>query len=88
MSLEDRIRRLEQQFARLDVPSLEAVGAAFGRTTERALARFRGEETPYEDRRKQDRDEIVRWARAEGVGMDIEAEKAKQKLMNVDRARE
>ena len=63
MGLEDRIRRLEQQFARLDVPSLEEVGAAFGRAAERALARFRGEpSTPYKDQRKHDKDTIQRWA--------------------------
>jgi len=86
--MEDRIRRLEQQFARLDVPSLDEVRAAFGRTTERALARFRGEEMPYDDRRGRDRDTIRRWADGEGVDLDIRAEEARQKLRNVDRARE
>jgi hypothetical protein len=90
MSLEDRIRRLEERMARLGVPSLDEVGAAFGRVTERAWARVRGEPSvPYEDRRQQDRGTIERWAEAEGVDLEGEAERAKekQKLMNVDRAR-
>jgi hypothetical protein len=91
MSLEDRIRRLEERMARLAVPSsLDEVGAAFGRVTERAWARVRGEPSvPYEDRRQQDRGIIERWAEAEGVDLEGEAERAKekQKLMNVDRAR-
>ena len=87
MSLEDRIRRLEEKMARLDVPSLDEVGAAFRRVTERALARFRDEPSvPYEDRRQQDRDVIDRWARAGGVDMHGEAERAREKLRNVDRA--
>ena len=43
---------------------------------------------PYEDRRKHDRDVIKRWAEAEGVDLDGETERAKEKLRNVDRARE
>ena len=87
MSLEDRIRRLEERMARLDVPSLDEVGAAFGRVTERAWARLRGEQdAPYEDRRKRDRDAIERWAEAEGVDLEGEAERAREKLRNVDRA--
>lgn len=42
----------------------------------------------YEDRREGDRDTIERWARAEGADLDNEAERAKAKLRNVDRARE
>lgn len=57
--------------------------------TERAWARIRGEPSvPYEDRRKHDRDVIKRWAEAEGVDLDGETERAKEKLRNVDRARE
>jgi len=41
-----------------------------------------------EAQRTRDRDTIERWAEAEGVGLENEAQKAKQKLMNVDRARE
>jgi hypothetical protein len=85
MSLEDRIRRLEQQFALLDVPSLNDVRAAFERTTERALARFRGESEPYEDRRREDRDAIERWAQAGGVDLEGEAERAREKLRNAGR---
>ena len=88
MSLEDRIRRLEERMARLDVPSLDEVGAAFGRVTERVRARFRGEGEPYEDRRERDREAIERWAEAEGVDMEGEAERAREKLRTVDRARE
>ena len=87
MSLEDCIRRLEERVARLDVPSLDEVGAAFGRVTERAKARFRGEpDEPYEEKRQQDRDAIERWAKAEGADLEYEAQRAKQKLMHVDRA--
>jgi hypothetical protein len=43
---------------------------------------------PYEERRQQDRDTIERWAKSEGVDLDSRAQKAKQKLRNVDRARE
>jgi hypothetical protein len=87
MSLEGRIRRLEQQLARLDVPSLDEVGAAFGRVAERARAALRGEPSvPYQDRREEDRDAIERWANAEGVDMEGEAQRAREKLTNVDRA--
>ena len=75
--------------ARLDVPSLDKVGAAFGRVTERALARFRDEPSvPYEDRRERDRDVIDRWAEAEGVDLENEAHRAKEKLRRVNGARE
>jgi hypothetical protein len=43
---------------------------------------------PCEDRRKHDRDVIERWAEAEGVDLEGEPERAKEKLRNVDRARE
>jgi len=60
---EKRLARLEKRLARLDVPSLDEVGAAFGRVTERAKARFRGEHpTPYEGWREEDRDTVERWA--------------------------
>jgi hypothetical protein len=39
------------------------------------------------ERREGDRDTIERWARAEGTDLENEAQKAKQKLRNVDRAR-
>jgi hypothetical protein len=42
---------------------------------------------PYEDWREQDRDTVEKWARAGGVDLDNEAQKAKQKLRNVDRAK-
>ncbi len=64
-SFDEMLRRREERMARLDVPSLDEVGAAFGRVTERARAALRGEPSvPYEDRREQDRDVIERWARA------------------------
>ena len=34
-----------------------------------------------------DRDTVERWAEAEGVDLEGEAERAKEKLRNVDRAR-
>jgi hypothetical protein len=43
---------------------------------------------PYGDRREKDRDTIDRWAKAEGVDLESRAEEARQKLRNVDRARE
>ena len=85
---EKRLRRLEQQFARFDVPSLDEVGAAFGRVAERAKARFRGEiGVPCEEKRREDRDAIERWAKAEGVDLEGEAERARARLRTVDRAR-
>ena len=85
MSLEDRLRRLEKQMARLDVPSLEEVGAAFRRATERARSRFRGEPEPFVDQSQDDQDAIGRWARATGVDLDTEAQRAKQMLLDVGR---
>jgi hypothetical protein len=41
---------------------------------------------PYEDRRRQDRGTIERWAEVEGVDLKGEAERTKEKLRNVDRA--
>jgi hypothetical protein len=38
-----------------------------------------------EDRRREDRDVIDRWAKSEGVDLDGLAEDAKQKLRNVHR---
>ena len=43
---------------------------------------------PYEGGREEDRAAIERWARAEDADLENEAQKAKQKLRNVDRARE
>jgi hypothetical protein len=88
-SFDERLRRLEERMARLGVPSLDEVGAAFGRVAEHAKARFRGEpDVPYEHQRKQDRETIERWAKAEGVDLENEAQRAKQKLRNVYRVRE
>ena len=42
---------------------------------------------PYGDRRMQDRDTIERWAEAEGVDLEGEAERARTTLRNVERAR-
>ena len=78
-SFDEKLRRLEERMARLDVPSLDEVGAAFGRVTERAWARIRGEpDAPYEDRCQHDRDIVKKWAEAEGVDMEGEAERAKE----------
>jgi hypothetical protein len=41
-----------------------------------------------EGQRARDRDTIERWAEATGTDLEIEAQRAKQKLRNVDRARE
>jgi hypothetical protein len=41
-----------------------------------------------EDLREQDHDTVERWAEAEGVDLEGEAERAREKLRNVDRARE
>ena len=57
-----------------------------GRITKSARAKLRGE--PYENRREDDRDTVERWAKAEGADLENEAQRAKQKLRNVDRARE
>ena len=56
---------------------------------ERARAKLRGENVD-EAQRSQDRDKdtIQRWADGEGVDLEGRAEEAKQKLRNVDRARE
>ena len=78
--LEDRIRKLERQLARLDVPSLEEVGAAFGRAAARAWAKYRSEPQPYEEQRTHDQDVIERWAQSEGIDLDVLAERARQKL--------
>ena len=56
--------------------------------TERAWARFWGEGEPYEDRREQDREVIDGWARTEGVDIENEAQRAKEKLNRVNGARE
>ena len=52
---------------------------------ENVKARFRGEGEPYADRRKEDKVMIERWAEAKGVDLENEAQRAKQKLRNVDR---
>ena len=78
--LEDRIRKLERQLARLDVPSLEEVGAAFARAAERAWAKYRSEPQPYEEQRARDKGVIQRWSQSEGIDLDVLAGRARQKL--------
>ena len=85
MGIRDRLRRLEEMLSGDRGPTLEDVQKAWGRTTERAVAKLRGE--PYEDQREGDRDTIERWAKAEGADLEIEAMRAREKLRNVDRAR-
>ena len=81
MTFEDRLRKVEQQLARLSVPSLEAVGAAFARAAERARAKFDGEEhEPFADKRDEDANIVSRWAEASGVDLNVLAERARQKL--------
>ncbi len=83
---EKRLRRLEKRMARLDVPSLDEVGAAFIRAAERAKSRFRGEDpVAFEEQRHRDHDTVVRWQRATGVDLEGEAQRAKQKLRDVGR---
>jgi len=55
---------------------------AYGRRGELVWAR------PDEREQAHDRDIIDRWAEAEGVDMEGEAERAREKLRTVDRARE
>jgi hypothetical protein len=43
---------------------------------------------PYEDRREEVRGTIEGWAKAEDVDLENRAHRAKEKLRNVDRARE
>jgi hypothetical protein len=52
---------------------------------ESARAKFRGENVD-EAQRTQDCDTIDRWAEAEGVDLEGEARRTKQKLRSVDRA--
>jgi hypothetical protein len=56
-----------------------------GRVAERARGKLRGEGVD-EGRRARDRDTIERWARARGMDLDTEAERAKAKLRSVDQA--
>jgi hypothetical protein len=61
---------------------LEEVNGAFRRIAEVARARLRGESTDPKQM-AQDRDTIEKWGRAEGVDLSVEAERVKQKLMDV-----
>jgi hypothetical protein len=82
MGIRDRLRRLEERF-RDGGPTLEEVRDAWEGITEGARAKLRGQPVPYEDRRRQDRDTIERWAEAEGVDLEGEAERARQKLLSM-----
>ena len=81
MGIRDRLRRLEQRF-RDRGPSLEEVNAAFRRIAEVARVRLRGESIDPKQT-AQDRETVDRWLRAEGVDLSVDAERAKQKLMDV-----
>ena len=81
MGIRDRLRRLEQRF-RDRGPSLEEVNAAFRRIAEVARVRLRGESIDPKQT-AQDRETVDRWQRAEGVDLSVDAERAKQKLMDV-----
>jgi hypothetical protein len=74
---------LEERF-RDRGPTLDEVQKAWGQIAERARAKFRGEPAP-EGEQTRDRDIIDRWAKSEGVDLEGGAERAKQKLRNVDR---
>ena len=84
MGIRDRLRRLEERF-RDRGPTLDEVRDTWGRITERARAKLRGEPVA-EEQQVRDRDTIRRWQEAEGVDLENEAHRAKQKLRTVDRA--
>jgi hypothetical protein len=86
MGIRNRLRKLEEKF-RDRGPRLGEVQAALGRTTERARAKLCGGGVD-EAQRVRDRDTVERWVKAEGADLDNEAQRAQQKLWNVDRARE
>jgi hypothetical protein len=77
-------RSLEETFRDRE-PMLAEVQAAWGRMAERAGAKLCGEDVD-EGQRIWDRDTVERWATAEGADLETEAQKARQKLMNVGRA--
>ena len=57
------------------------------RVAESAGVKLHGEPAP-ERQRVRDRDTIRRWEEAEGADLENDAQRAKQKLRSVDRARE
>jgi hypothetical protein len=63
------------------------VGAAFVWIAENAKARLRGEAVD-ESQKARDRDTTDWWQRAEGVDIEGEAERAREKLVDVGRAQE
>jgi hypothetical protein len=83
MGIRDRLRRLEKMLSGDRGPTPEEVQVAWGRVTERARVRLHGE-TVDEGQRARDRAVIERWAEAEGVSLEIEAEQARAKLRGVD----
>jgi hypothetical protein len=86
VSIRKRIEALERRF-RDRGPSLEEVGAAFQRIAKSARAKLRGDSVD-ENQRAKDRDTVDRWEKAEGVDLENEAQRAREKLEAVDRARE
>ena len=81
MGVRDRLRRLEDRF-RERGPTLEEVQDAWARIAESARTKLRGEPAEEDQR---DRDTVDRWQRAEGVDLDTEARRARQKLLDVGR---
>ena len=81
MGIRDRLRRLEERF-RERGPTLEEVQSAWGRIAASARAKLSGE-PPDAEQHLRDRDTVERRARAEGADLDGEAERVRQKLVEV-----
>ena len=81
MGIRDRLRRLEDRFQARG-PALEDVSDAFARIAENARAKLYGKPVD-EEQRARDRDIIERWERSSGVDLETEAERARQKLLEV-----
>jgi hypothetical protein len=78
-NLEDRIRRLEEKLARLDMPDLQEVTEATSRIASRAASRLHRDPSP-DSYAGQDNDKAIvrKWVKMAGVNLD--AERAYQKL--------
>jgi hypothetical protein len=81
MGIRDRLRKLEDAF-RDRRPTLDEAQHAWERITANARARLRGESVD-EEQRAWDREVIERWQRATCADLEGEAEKARQKLVDV-----
>ncbi len=81
MSLEDRMRRLEEKFARLDIPDLTEVLAAFTRIASRATSRLYREASPGSTAgQDDDLAAVQKWQKMSGANLEAEAEKVRAKL--------